>query len=263
MIVFSAITPHSPLLLDSINKDHLERVAKTRKAMNELAEEFYASHPDVIVLISEHPTGFTNSFSINVADPFTFDLSEFGDLGFEKTFKPDLMLIDRLQRSLRKNDQPITLTTDESLHYASAVPLQLLTDNLKSIPLIPITYSDLSPKEHFQFGQALKDVFSDTNKRIAIIVSGDMSHALHKDAPSGFHEAGKEFDEIIQAIITTKNTAGLLNLDPELIKNAHQTIYLPLCILFGLIDHVATTSQLLSYESPFHVGYLVANVQMK
>lgn len=262
MITFAAITPHSPLLLESINKDKLARVEQTRRAMDELADELYASHPDVIVLISEHPTSFSGAFSVNLSDPFTFDLSEFGHMDFDHSFRPSVQLVDKLQRSLRAQDQPITLTTDSALHYASAVPLSFLTKNLPKVQLLPITYSDLSPKMHYQFGQALKDVLMQSNKRIAVIASGDMSHALTSDAPQGFDKAGPMFDEKIQELITTKNTAGLLKLNEDVVRDAHQTIYRPLLILFGLMERVSTKTHVLSYEAPFGVGYLVANLQM-
>lgn len=262
MITFAAITPHSPLLLESINKDKLTRVEQTRRAMDDLADELYASHPDVIVLISEHPTSFSEAFSLNLSDPFKFDLSEFGDFGFEHTFRPSIRLIDKLQRSLRAQDQPITLTSDAALHYASAVPLSFLAKHLPDVQLLPITYSDLNPKMHFQFGRALKDILMQSNKRIAVIASGDMSHTLSSDAPEGFDKAGPVFDEKIQELITTKNTAGLLNLDEETVKDAHQTIYRPLLILFGLMERISTKTHVLSYEAPFGVGYLVANLQM-
>lgn len=262
MITFAAITPHSPLLLESINKTKLKHVEQTREAMKDLADDLYASHPDVIVLLSEHPTGFSNAFSINFSDPYEFDLSEFGNLGFEHTFRPAVDLVDKLQRSLRAQEQPVTLTSDNALHYASAVPLKFLTEKLDKVQLLPITYGDLSPKMHFQFGQSLKDVLMQSNKRIAVIASGDMSHALSSAAPEGFDKAGPVFDEKIQELITTKNTAGLLKLDQEIVKNAHQTIYKPMLMLFGIIERVSTKTQVLSYEAPFGVGYLVANLQM-
>lgn len=263
MIVFSAVTPHSPLLLESINKDQISRVQETRDAMKHLAEDLYAVRPDVILHISEHPTGFSDTFSINLSDPFLFDLKEFGDLGFEKKFRPAVVLTDHLQRSLRKVDQPVTLTTDTALHYASAVPLALLTEKLPNVRLLPITYSDLSPKAHFLFGEAMKDVLMKSNLRIAVIASGDLSHSLTENSPAGFNEAGEKFDAKIQEIMSTKNTAGLLNIDPALIVSAHETLYRPFCMLMGIIDRIATVTQILSYEAPFGVGYLVSEFRIK
>ena len=83
MLVFSALVPTSTLRLPSIHKEAAAKVKKTSDALDMLADELYATHPDTILLISEHPTLYDDAFSINVADPYTFDLSAFGDLGFE------------------------------------------------------------------------------------------------------------------------------------------------------------------------------------
>ncbi|MFH1712122.1 MAG: class III extradiol dioxygenase subunit B-like domain-containing protein [Patescibacteria group bacterium] len=263
MLVFAAFTPYSPLLLPSIAQDQIKMVMKTRQAMLDLAEDLYATHPDTIVLISEHPTSYADSFSISLSDPYKFDLSEFGDLGYDQTFRPRTMLIDRLQRSLRRNGQPVTLTSDDKLNYASAVPLKILTENLNSISLVPITYCDLDAKAHFQFGQALKDEIFSSSNRVAVIACGDMSHALTSESPAGFHKDGEKFDAKIQELLSQKNTAGLISLDEELVKNAAETCYRPLTILFGLLERVSVKPEILSYEAPFGVGYLVANFVLK
>jgi MEMO1 family protein len=260
MLVFSAITPHSPLLLPSVNTDKYEQVRQTTNAMHELADELYATRPDVIVLLSEHPTSYSDTFSINVSDPYRFDLSEFGNLGFRQEYRPAIMLIDRLQRSLRSQGQPITLTTDIQLHHASAVPLALLTKQLPHIKLVPITYSDLDAKKHFAFGQSLKDVLTSSPERIAVIASGDLSHALATESPAGFHKSGEKFDKKIQELVAQKNASSLVKLSSKLVEEAEQTIYRPLLILFGILDHISISPRIESYESPFGVGFLVSHM---
>ncbi len=260
MLVFSAFVPHSPLLLESINKDKIDAVSDTLESFNELAGELYASHPDTIILFSKHPTHYPDAFSINLKDPYKFNLKEFGDLGFEREIKPDVMLIDRIQRQMRWDyNIPITLTTDDALDYSSAVPIVLLTKNLPNIKLVPITYSDASAKEHFNFGQILKDTIMDSDKRIAVIAVGDMSHSLSSNSPAGFHKDGEIFDKKINELISQKNTAGLLSLDEKLIKNAKETCYKSLLMLSGVLDQIAVKPEILSYESPFDVGFMVVN----
>lgn len=263
MLVFAALSPSSPLLLPSIHKEKGVKLQKTLEAMKKLEEDLYVSHPDVILLLSEHPTSFDDVFSINISDPYKFDVSAFGDLGFDKTLHPDIETIDRLQRSLRSQNQPITLTTDEALDHGSAVAIGLLTENLPDVKLIPITFSSLDAKAHFQFGQALKDIVVNSDKRIAIIVSGDLSHALESSSPAGFSKYGKEFDEKITELITQKNTAGLIAMDQELIKEAQQTVYPQLLILFGLLERMSIKPHILCYECPFGVGYMVANFEIR
>lgn len=256
MLVFSALVPTSPLLLPSIHKEAAAKVKKTSDALDMLADELYATHPDTILLISEHPTLYDDAFSINVADPYTFDLSAFGDLGFEMMRHPNMRLIDQLQRTLRKQELPCTLTTDAALHYAAAVPLFRLTSNLKQVTLVPICYSGLGPKNHFQFGQAIKDVIMDSDKRIAVIAAGDMSQALSSDAPAGFTKEGEQYDAAVQQLIAQKNTSGLISLNQTIVQEAHERSYRPLLMLMGLLDRIAYRPEILAYEAPVGVGYL-------
>jgi AmmeMemoRadiSam system protein B len=229
--------------------------------MKTLAEELYATHPDTIVILSGHSAQHENAFSINLHDEYWADLKEFGDMETAKEFAPDLGLIDRIQRTLRKEDIPLTLDSDSTLDHGAGVSLLLLTEELSSPTIVPISYSGLSPKEHVHFGRALKDVLTNSPKRIAVIASGDLSHCLSEDAPDGYREEGQQFDDLIRSAVEHVGTSKLLSLDPELVRTASECGYHPLLMLFGIIERMDTSPAILSYESPFGVGYLVAHFQ--
>ncbi len=259
MIVFAGVTPHSPLLLPQINPEGMHAVLQTVDAMREFALELYAAKPDTILLLSEHPYLYSDSFSINLHAPIRFDLSEFGVLDYPLVFPPDTLLADRTQRSLRQEEIRLTMTSD-ILHYASAVPLSYIAEVLPDVQILPITYSELDEKEHFIFGQALQEAIFHSNRRVAIIASGDLSHRVKKESPSGFHESGPLFDTRMQEILIERSSAGLLSLDPELRKTAEDHCYRQWLMLFGALDGVATSTSILSYEAPVGVGYLVATL---
>jgi aromatic ring-opening dioxygenase LigB subunit len=198
MIVFAALVPHSPLLLPSINKERLQEVKSTRSAMETIRESFTQARPDTVVVFSSHAKGFPRAFSLNLHPHYRVDLSEFGDFGHEDVLVPDLALSDRLQRRARRAGFSLALTSDPQLDYRVGVPLSLLTSEGVRPHVIPIGQSERSPKEHFRFGQLLKDIFLDTNARLAILGSGDHSHALSADSPAGFHRDGPRYDAKIQ-----------------------------------------------------------------
>ncbi len=262
MLVFSAFTPHTPLLIPNIGKENLKKLEKTSRAIQTLADDLYIAKPDTIVIISGHSESYSDAFAINLNDPYQADLSSLGDLEPAKEFHPDFSLIDHLQRQLRRNDIPITLHPEETLDYGSSVPLMLLTEQLKGLKIVPVSVSGLEPKQHFQFGQALKDQIFDSTQRVAVIATGDLSHTLSSESPAGFNARGAEFDDKIQEIISQNNAAGLINLDPEMIKEAQQCGYRALLILFGILDKLNFKSEILSYEAPFGVGYLTVNFEM-
>lgn len=261
MLVFAAFTPHSPLLLPSINKDRLAEVQRTREAMAQLAEELYAARPDTIIVISSHGTMHQEAFSIDLHDPYHLDLSEFGDLTAYRTFHPDLGLIDRLQRALRR-DHPVTLNTNPHLHYGAAVPLLLLTEHLEHVAIIPFSFAGLSAKDHYNAGVSLQEVIHLSPRRIAVIGSGDQSHTLTTDSPGGFAKEGALYDAEVQEFLKQNNTSGLLQMKPKQVLQARECSYRSLLILLGALDHIHYWSIIHSYEAPFGVGYLVAHFEL-
>ncbi len=230
--------------------------------MKHLAEELYASHPDTIVLISAHSVQHEEAFSINLHDEYHIDLKDFGDLSTTKEFSPDLMIIDQLQRRVRNEGIPLTLDSDANLDYGTGVPLLLLTEELKKVKIVPISYSGRSAKEHVAFGRILKDVLINSQRRVAIIASGDLSHCLTSDAPEGYRKEGQEFDKLITQAIEGLSISKLLSMKPELVKAAAECAYKPLLILFGALERMNIRPEILSYEAPFGVGYLVAQFHL-
>ncbi len=258
MITFAAFTPHSPLLIDSIGKENASKLDVTRQSMKRLSEELYASHPDVILLVGTQRHAHVDAFSANVHDEYVIDFTEFGDLSTHAEFAPDLELITAMQTKMQSEKIPFTLDSESTLDYGAGVPLTLLARFPKTPSLIPVSYCELSPKIHVQFGRVLHDVCVASKKRIAIIVAGDLSHTLTSDAPAGFHESGVAFDEAILQAINHVSISQLLSLDPSVVSHARESAYRPLLILFGLLEHMSIRPEILSYEHPFGVGELVA-----
>jgi len=55
----------------------------------------------------------------------------------------------------------------------------------------------------------------------------------------------------------------IANLDHELIEKAAQCGYRSILILLGVLNNVSYQTEILSYEAPFGVGYLVANLKLE
>lgn len=262
MFVFAGLVPHSPLLLPSIGKDNQQQLEKTINATKTFAENLFLAKPDTIIIISSHATKHEDAFSINMSDAYVTSFKDFGDMATSTIFSPDLNLIAQIRRAARNTDRSVTLNSSEMLDYGTGVPLELLTSDTFRPNIVPISLSGLSPKEHLDFGAMLKDVIHTSNKRIAVVASGDLSHCLTKDAPGGFHENAADFDNEVQRAITELSSSTLLSLDEELERNAKACVYQQLLILFGVIERKTLRPEILSYEYPFGVGYLVAQFHL-
>lgn len=263
MLVFAAFMPHTPLLLESVGQHNQKKLKKTVSAVHHLHKDLLKAKPETLVIISAHPTLHADAFSINLHDPYRTDLSKFGDLGAHPEFAPDLQLIDHLQRTLRRDGIPLTLDTDHTLDHGATVPLLLLGKKLSpEVKIVAITFSGLGPKEHAAFGRALREVFEASNKRIAVIASGDLSHVINKKSQLGLRSEGKLFDETVQHAVSTAGLSQLLSLDANVVEQAAECAYRPLLILFGILEKIAVEPMLLAYEAPFGVGYLTAEFRL-
>jgi len=261
MIVFSAICPHPPILIPTIGKDNIDKIKNTVKAMKDLEVELYASKPEVILIISPHGEIIPDAFCLNLNAKYTADFEDFGDFTTKMEFKSSPLLVLQLKERVGNNFS-LTLTSSDRLDHGAAVPLYYLTKHLKNIEIIPMSYSLLDYEKHFQFGQLLKKELVKSEKRIAIIASGDMSHVLTKDAPAGYSPKGAEFDNKFVGLLKRNDLRGILKMDQKLIDAAAECGLRSFLILLGIIEEYKYEVNVLSYEGPFGVGYLVANFKL-
>jgi aromatic ring-opening dioxygenase LigB subunit len=242
MLVFSAVVPHSPLLLPSVGKEHREQLAQTLDGYHEVEEGLYASRPDTLLIISPHAPMYPDAFSANMCDKFVGTVKEFGDHGTTIQAQADFLLLDHIHRSMRENTVPFTLTSNTEIDYGFTVPLCLLTNHLKNWKLAPLSVSGLDAAAHIQFGQSLKHVIHEESRRVAVIASVDLSHHVNARSPQGEKPEGTQFENAVKEAIQTNTTKPLE----------------PLLILLGLQQNIQVTPRIYSYEAPFGVGYLTA-----
>lgn len=263
MICFAAYTPHSPLLIETIGKENRKYLSQSLQAMQDLSDALYASFPDTVLLISSHSYIHEQAFSANLHDEYMIDFQEFGDLSTHGSFLPDLALISAIQKETRDASFPFVLSSQSSLDYGTAVPLLLLTQNRLKPRIVPVTYSGDDRKTHVAFGRLLKEVIKKNHARVAVIASGDLSHCLSSDAPVGYRKEGEEFDQMIRRMIEQMSLSALLGFEQETLEKAAECGFRPLLILFGLLERMQVRPEILSYEHPFGVGYLVAQFHLQ
>ena len=257
MIVFAGIVPHSPLLVPSIGKEHREKLACTIAAIQEIEQALYLMKPDTICIIAPHGARYPDAFSINLAAKYTGDFKTFGDFSTTVTAKSDFLAIDHIQRKLREENVPFTLTSNESLDYGYSIPILLLTSHLPPTwKLIAVSPSMLDGKSHYEFGKQLKRILHADERRIAVIASADLSHKLTKDSPGGASTEGPAYDKAVEESTMAHDITALSKLSPETIENASQCGYRPIMTLLGTLDEINVTPKKLCYEAPFGVGYL-------
>jgi len=263
MITFACFVPHSPILIPEVGKENLDKLKDTVKAYKNLEENLYSAKPDIIIIISPHANSQAGQFfTINQSPYFNLNFKKFGDLVTKVQLVNEIGFGYKIKESC-EDFFPIILTADQELDYGSGVPLFYLTEHLRQTKIVSIGYADLSYSDHVKFGQLIRKQINLSGQRVAIIASGDLSHKLHKDSPAGYSDRAQEFDQTIMKLIQEKDIDKILDLDQELIKESGACGLRSLLILLGIIKELNYQPVQLSYQSPFGIGYLVENFEVK
>lgn len=260
-LVAASIVPHSPILIPEIGKDNLARLKKTAEAFEQIREKLEKEKIETLIIISPHGPAQENAFTINLSQTYKTDFEEFGNFSLKKEYASDIGLMYKIRERAEISIQ-LQLITEEKLDHGVAIPLFLLTKNLPDIKIIPIYYSGLSNSEHLEFGKQIRQELFHTDDRIAVIASGDLSHRLTKDSPIGYSPQGKKFDKKIIDSIQNKKIDDLVNIEPELVIEAHECALKSILIILGIIHKNNYTPKMISYEYPFGIGYLVTDLNI-
>ncbi|MCU0680305.1 MAG: hypothetical protein MUF50_03330 [Planctomycetes bacterium] len=251
---YTALVPHSPILIPSIGKDNHSLLNKTNEALREIREKLKEKEIETLIIISPHGPN-NNNFIINVDNVYNLDFSEFGDFTAKAEIRSELGLAQLIKETINK-ELPIKLQSPEKNDYASAIPLFLLAQGLQ-LKSIVINTANTNYAEHFLLGQKLAELFSIQNKKIALIASGDLSHRVKKNSPAGYSPKGVKFDHLILNALTQAHAENeLLTLDEKFVTAAGECGLKPILVLLGAISNQNYLPRPLSYQNDFGIGYL-------
>ncbi|PIR94870.1 hypothetical protein COT95_01840 [Candidatus Falkowbacteria bacterium CG10_big_fil_rev_8_21_14_0_10_37_6] len=262
MITFSAIVPHSPLLIPEIGKENSDSLNVTIAALKTLAGHFYAAQVETIVIISPHGPINKKSFVFNFSPKFKGDFSEFGHFSEKNEYYGDNELSYKIKSKI-KSKFPIQLTTIEEFNYGLLVPLHYLLAHKKTTKILPISPAEeLSINDHFRFGEAINDELLQSEKRIAVIASFETSNKLSKTSPAGYEVGAKKFDEKLLKNLAEKNNNAVLKIKPEKLKKYGLDELNTLALFLGIMSEKNYVPNILSYESPFGIGHAVIEYEL-
>jgi MEMO1 family protein len=113
--------------------------------------------------------------------------------------------------------------------------------------------------EHRTLGQLVRRCAEELGKETLFLASGDLSHALIHGAPAPYDPRGKLFDDEIVSLLGVGDFPALTRIEPVLLAGAAECGLRSFVALGGFLGDDATVDpEILSYEGPFGVGYLVA-----
>lgn len=264
-IIKAYLLPHSPLLIPEIGRANHAFLDKTILAYNRIKEDINNEKIETLIILSPHINLGSTGFLINCAPEMSIDFQDFGFIPPKTIFKGDVPLADQIKNAL-KDEAPMQMLSETVLDYGSGVPLYLLKDQGRNAKILIISPAeDLELSAHFELGKKLSNILEKSDKRIAIIASGDLSHRLKRKSPGGYSPKGPKFDnKLIEHLSNaTSATENILKLDKKLITDASECGLKPIVISLGLINHRTWEANILAYQTDFGVGYLSLEFLLK
>lgn len=259
-LIKAVLLPHSPLLIPEIGRANYSFLNKTAAVYKQIGEELKVQEVETIIIISPHALAQANEFLINVAPEMLIDLKDFGYIPPKTILNGDSVFADQIKNGLKENsDIQVQLVSQEVIDYGSAIPVYLLKNLIGNFKLLIISpAAEKSLEEQFNFGRALKEIINKSEKKIAVIASGDLSHRLKKKSPAGYSPKGAKFDnKLIEYLSSSENPlADILKMDANLIKEAGECGLKPILIALGVLDQRSWRGEVLAYQTDFGIGYL-------
>ncbi len=231
---------HAPIVVPEVGGAEAHRCGATTRSMREAAERCVASGPDRVVLVSPHSPRHGRDWAAWEGS-LRGSLARFRHKRERVDLPPDPAAIRELgvERGLRGE-----------LDHGAVVPLLFLTRAGWRGPTVVLAPpSPLGDAE--QIGGALAAITGNT----ALIASGDMSHRLSEEAPAGYDPRARSFDRAFVEALRRGDWQGAIEA-PEREIAAEDVIDSTKVAMASIQD--PRSSEVLSYEGPWGVGYTVA-----
>jgi AmmeMemoRadiSam system protein A/AmmeMemoRadiSam system protein B len=259
-IVFSGIVPHPPIMVPEVGGDAVVGVQASIAAMAELTRRIIESGAETVVLISPHAPLDAGAFVAYHSPKLSGDFANFRSPNTRVEFAIDEELLEAITETAARENYEVLNLENYQLDHGSAVPLYFLDRNGWRGRVVALGYSFLSDEDHLKFGNCIRSAAERIGGPIAFVASGDLSHRLKPEAPAGYNPAARRFDNEVVDAIHNGSPEDIIAIDQDLRRIAGECGYRSMLVALGVAQDLPRACEVLSYEAPFGVGYLVAQL---
>jgi AmmeMemoRadiSam system protein B len=259
-LVFVGIAPHPPVMVPEVGGASSEEVRASIEAMRELTERIKARGAETVILISPHAPLEERAFVAYDGPRLRGDFANFRAPHATVDVPHDDEMLGAIAQAAAEEGYRVTRLKTRELDHGTAVPLYFLVRNGWDGRCVALGYSFLSDKDHLRFGVCVARAVEKTGRATAFVASGDLSHRLKPGAPAGFHPEAHRFDEEVVRALRECKPARVAEIDRSLRRLAGECGYRSMLVAIGASSNVEPDCEVLNYEAPFGVGYLVAQL---
>lgn len=148
------------------------------------------------------------------------------------------------------------------IHWGVSVPVSIVTQvtGLR-LPIVPITVApDVSLQDCQRVGRAICDAASMSARRVALVISTDLSHALAR-GPYGYDSRAVAYDQTIERLLSSDHLAEVELVNEELLRRARAEGWRELCLLAAALGN-AFHCWIAEYAAYSYFGMICASFEL-
>lgn len=247
-------------MVPEVGGEYVDEVRGSIDAMRELTERLIASRAETVVIVSPHAPLEARAFVAYHAPQLRGDFANFRAPEARVEAPLDAELLDAITSEALRENYPLLRIEDYPLDHGTTVPLYFLLRNGWRGKVVGLGYSFLSNEDHVRFGACVRRAIEATRRRVAFVASGDLSHRLKPEAPAGYNPDAHLFDEEVVEALRACQPERIIDINQNLRRMAGECGYRSMLVAFGAAEGSDAACEVLHYEAPFGVGYMVAQL---
>lgn len=251
-IVWSGLAPHPPIIVPEIGQERLNEAIQTVEAVRQLAADFKDHGCEQLIVLSPHTPRPNRGVSLFCDPMITGHFGTFGHFHLKYHFLNDIEWIREFARYYSR----VSLIENQSLDHGALVPLHFFKEAGWDGPTVVLGL----PWDEAELASIAGAIQRCSSKKTGLLASGDMSHCLRSDAPSGFHPDGRKFDKLFVKLLKKAAYKEIQSATRELRTHAAEDVFMSCQVAFEATEYRNRSCKFLSYESPFGVGYSVSRL---
>jgi aromatic ring-opening dioxygenase LigB subunit len=250
---------HAPVVVPEVGGEIVRECAATTLAMIQVSETVVEHVPDAVIILSPYAPRHPGSFGVAGDAVVAGDFAEFGAPQITIELPAARAAAAAVVAQAQRCNVRCQLRRLGLADHGTLVPLYFLARAGWHGPTLRMAlpyYPDVRTCE--ALGRAVACAAATSGQRWAFVASGDMSHRLQPGAPASFHPRAREFDDLVLQAVRAGQYRRAITVDPGLRQLAAEDVIDTLAVGVAAAGYGAQGRAVMSYESPFGVGYLVA-----
>lgn len=269
MLVWACIAPHGGEVIPELASGCPDRMAATRRAMEELGRRCRRSRPETLVVLTPHGLCVEHCVSVSVARVGYGHVDGENGVRVAMRFGVDAELAGGISAACEAGSVRTTeigYTADGApmpvfpLDWGVLVPAYFLGAQWDDAPQVVVACPDRSmPRADLvRFGECVVQAAAQVGRRVALVCSADLGHGHAEDGPYGYSPHSTTHDQAYCRAVRDGALARLLNWRNDRIEASLTDSYWQTLMLHGALTRSELAPELLSYEAPTYFGMACA-----